>query len=148
MVNSTFDSPRQNKANWRESFKCEVSSVKSGRPGWQPSASSRFRLYTLHFKLGRRPFVQNKPNSAVPVGRGLRARAVRCCTNKPNFGPGKMKGKCCANKELRRVCCESGPAKTKPIRPGGGYRGSGFSGPRPGARTLDRSYKQTQLREV
>jgi hypothetical protein len=35
--------------------------------------------------------------------------------NKPNFGPGKMKGKCCANRELRQVGCENGPGKTKPI---------------------------------
>ncbi len=67
------------------------------------------------------------------------------CANKPNFWPGKMKGKCCANKELRQVGCGSGPGKTKPIRSGGGYQGSGFSGPRPGARTLGRLYKQSQL---
>jgi hypothetical protein len=35
--------------------------------------------------------------------------------NKPNFGPGKVKGKCCANRELRQVGCENGPGKTKPI---------------------------------
>jgi hypothetical protein len=65
--------------------------------------------------------------------------------NKPNFGPGKMKGKCCANEELQQVGCGSGPGKTKPIRPRGGYRGSGFSGPRPGVRTSGQLYKQTQF---
>jgi hypothetical protein len=55
--------------------------------------------------------MQNKPNANAP--------------NKPNLGPGKMKGKCCANKELRQVGCGSGPEKTKPIRSGGGYQGQG-----------------------
>jgi hypothetical protein len=36
-----------------------------------------------------------------------------------------MKGKCCANKELRQVGCGSGPGKTKPIRSRGGYQGQG-----------------------
>ena len=55
--------------------------------------------------------MQNKPDATAP--------------NKPNFGPGKMKGKCCANKGLRQVGCGSGPGKTKPIRSGGGYQGQG-----------------------
>jgi hypothetical protein len=53
----------QNEPNFGESFKCKVSSVKSGKPGVEPWESSYFRLYTPHFKLGRRPFVRNKPNS-------------------------------------------------------------------------------------
>jgi hypothetical protein len=126
-----------------------VSSVKSGKPAGQPSASSYSRLDTSNFRRNtgcRRPIVPNKAKCGHPGASGERHAGWRAnAPNKPNFGPGKMKVKCCTNKELRRVCCESGPGKTKPIRPGGGYRGSGFSDPRPGARTLDRLYKQTQF---
>jgi hypothetical protein len=52
-----------NKANSRRSFKCEVSSVKSGKPGGQSPESSYLKLHTLHSKPGRRPFVQNEANS-------------------------------------------------------------------------------------
>jgi hypothetical protein len=55
-------SVRQNKANLKRSFKCEVSSFKCTGPGGEPSGSSDFKLHTLHFTLGRRPFVRNKPN--------------------------------------------------------------------------------------
>jgi hypothetical protein len=41
--------------------------------------------------------MRNKPNANAP--------------NKPNFGPGKMKGKCCANKELRQVGWGAAPEK-------------------------------------
>ncbi len=65
--------------------------------------------------------------------------------NKPNLRAGDLEDKCRADKELRPMRCASSPGKTKPIRPGGGYQGSGFSGPRPGARTPGQSYKQTQF---
>jgi len=45
------------------SFKCGVSSVKSGKPVGELWRSSYFELYTSTFKLGRRPAVQTNPNS-------------------------------------------------------------------------------------
>jgi hypothetical protein len=52
MVNHTCNRLRQNKANLARvsSSKCQVLSVKSGKPGGESSASSYFRLYTSPFR--------------------------------------------------------------------------------------------------
>jgi hypothetical protein len=62
--------------------------------------SSCFELYTLHFKLGRRPFVRNKPNFA-----GRPSPGERNVRNEPNLA-------CCLG------AAEGQMRKTKPIWPG------------------------------
>ncbi len=77
---------------------------------------SGFKLYTLHFKLGRRPFVRNKPNASLadcgqicggtpaprPAVFGLPRPIVQ---NKANFGePGwDRRAKCAKHSRSARV---------------------------------------------
>jgi len=76
-----------NKPNFRRSFKCKVSSVKLEK---SMAGLSDFKLYTSHFKLGRRPLVRNKANRSIAdCGFGGAAAchpgpARTGCTNKPN----------------------------------------------------------------
>jgi hypothetical protein len=59
-----------NKANFGRSFKCEVSSVKLGKPVSQPSESSYFKLYTSHFPLRRSRRVSRAKQSQFPATLG------------------------------------------------------------------------------
>jgi hypothetical protein len=56
----------QNEANFGRSFKCNVSSVKSGKTGFESSGSSCFELHTSNFRRNAdcpEAIVRNKPNS-------------------------------------------------------------------------------------
>ncbi len=82
----------EKQSQFGRSFKCKVSSVKSGRPGVESRESSYFKLHASHSKLGRRPSVPNKPNPRLR--RGDEARGTRdegqSAQNEANFedGPG------------------------------------------------------------
>jgi hypothetical protein len=78
--------PRETKPIWEEvsNVKCKVLSVKSGKPGDEPSQSSYFELYASNFRRNAdwpERIVQNEPNlQELAAGRG--GSIVR---NKPNF---------------------------------------------------------------
>jgi hypothetical protein len=93
MTNMTREWARQNEANFGRSFKCKVSSVKSGKPGGQPSGG--LLLQTLHFALSaerRLPQADRAKQSqfsadrplAAPLGSAAGAGAATNAPNKPN----------------------------------------------------------------
>ncbi len=102
-----------NKANWPGVIASNEPNFRvAGRAGGASTSPETPCGVTMN-----RAIVRNKPNllrGRVPGVRVQQPDTRAFVPNKPNFGLGKTKDKCCVDKELQRMGCGSSRGKTKP----------------------------------